>query len=60
VYINKALAGLINYFIIIYLNDILIYFKNKEEYRKYIKAVIKRLRKYKLFIKLSKYKFKVN
>jgi len=58
-YINKVLFKLIDYFVIIYLNDILIYFKSKEDYYTYIKIVIKRLRKYKLYIKLSKYFFKV-
>jgi hypothetical protein len=58
-YINKVLFKLIDYFVIIYFNDILIYFKSKEDYYTYIKIVIKRLRKYKLYIKLSKYFFKV-
>ena len=58
-YINKALSRLINYFIIIYLNNILIYFKLREDYYTYIKIVIKRLRKHKLYTKLSKYFFNV-
>ena len=59
-YINKALSRLINYFIVIYLNNILIYFKLREDYYIYIKIIIKRLRKYKLYIKLSKYFFNIN
>ena len=58
-YINKALSGLVDYFVVIYLNDILIYFKLKEDYYTYIKIVIKRLRKYKLYIKLNKCFFNV-
>ena len=59
-YINKALYKLINYFIVIYLNNILIYFKLKEDYYTYIRIIIERLRKYKLYIKLSKCFFDVN
>ena len=59
-YINKVLFGLINYFIVIYLNNILIYSKPGEDYYTYIRIVIKRLRKHKLYIKLSKCFFNIN
>jgi len=58
-YINKVLSRLINYFIVIYLNNIFIYSKLREDYYTYIKIIIKRLRKYKLYIKLSKYFFNI-
>jgi len=58
-YINKALFRLINYFVVIYLNNILIYSKLREDYYTYIKIVIKRLRKHKLYTKLSKCFFNV-
>jgi hypothetical protein len=58
-YINKVLSKIINYFIVIYLNNILIYFKLGEDYYTYIKIIIKRLRKYKLYTKLSKYFFNI-
>ena len=45
---------IINYFIIIYFDNIFIYFKLKEDYYTYIKIIIKRLKKYKLYIKLNK------
>ena len=44
---------------VIYLNNILIYFKLREDYYTYIKIVIKRLRKHKLYIKLSKCFFNI-
>jgi hypothetical protein len=53
------LSRIINYFIIIYLNNILIYFKLGEDYYTYIRIIIKRLKKYKLYIKLSKYFFNI-
>src|SRR5271154_435902 len=59
-YINKALFKLINYFIVVYLNNILIYFKLGEDYYTYIRIIIERLRKHKLYIKLSKCFFNIN
>ena len=44
---------------VIYLNDILIYSKLKEDYYTHVRIVIERLRKYKLYTKLSKCFFNV-
>jgi len=53
------LSGIVDYFVVIYLDDILIYFKLREDYYTYVRIIIKRLRKYKLYIKLSKCFFNV-
>ena len=58
-YINKVLSRIIDYFIVIYLDNILIYFKLGEDYYTYVRIVIKRLRKHKLYTKLSKYFFNI-
>jgi hypothetical protein len=58
-YINKTLSRLVDYFVIIYLNNILIYFKPGEDHYTYIRIVIKRLRKHKLYTKLSKCFFNI-
>ena len=58
-YINKALSGLVDYFVVIYLNDILIYSKLREDYYTHVRIVIERLRKHKLYAKLSKCFFNV-
>ena len=58
-YINKVLSRLINYFIVIYLNNILIYSKLKKDYYTYIRIIIKRLKKHKLYIKLNKCFFNI-
>ena len=50
---------IINYFIVIYFNNILIYSKLREDYYTYIKIIIKRLRKHKLYTKLSKCFFNI-
>ena len=44
---------------VIYFNNILIYFKLKEDHYIYIRIIIERLKKYKLYIKLSKCFFNV-
>jgi hypothetical protein len=53
------LIGLLNYFIVIYLDNILIYSRNKSKYRNYICQVLTRLYKNNLFYKLSKYEFNI-
>ena len=58
-YINKALSRLVDYFIVIYLNNILIYSKLGEDHYTYIRIIIKRLRKHKLYIKLNKCFFNI-
>jgi hypothetical protein len=45
--------------VVIYLNNILIYFKLREDYYTYIRIIIERLRKHKLYTKLSKYFFDI-
>ncbi|KHE79457.1 hypothetical protein GE21DRAFT_1220852, partial [Neurospora crassa] len=57
IYINNILIGLINIIYIIYLNNILIYSKNKENYINYIKEVLQQLQNRNLYINLNKYKF---
>ncbi len=56
-YINFALREFLDVFVIVYLNDILIYSQNEEEHTNHVRLVLKRLRKYKLFAKLSKCDF---
>ena len=46
--INNILRKYLNEFYIIYLNNILIFSKNKEEYIKYITTILKILKKVKL------------
>jgi hypothetical protein len=41
----------------VYLNNILIYFKKDKDYKNYIRQVLKKLCKHKPYIKLFKYKF---
>ena len=36
VYINMLIAGLLNYFVVMYLDNILIYSKNPEEHKEHV------------------------
>ncbi len=56
-YINFALRKFLNVFVIIYLNDILIYSQNEEKHMNHVRFVLKQFKKYKLFAKLSKCDF---
>ena len=54
---NDLLRPYFDKFSLIYLNDILIYFKNDEEHTQYIKLMIEVFRKHKFYAKSSKYNF---
>jgi Reverse transcriptase (RNA-dependent DNA polymerase) len=56
-YINKALQGLVDDFCIVYLDDILIFSKTKEEHDIHLQRVCKRLREAELYAKPSKCQF---
>jgi hypothetical protein len=56
-YINFALKKFLNVFVIIYLNDILIYSQNEKKHTNHVRLVLKRFKKYKFFAKLSKCDF---
>ena len=47
----------LNKFIIVYLNNIIIYFKIKEEHYKYIKWILQRLTDKKMLVAIKKCKF---
>lgn len=53
-YMNEALAGLVDITCIVYLDDILIFSDTEEEHVGHVKEVLERLRKAKLYVKLSK------
>ena len=56
-YINKVLQGLVDDFYIVYLDDILIFSKTKEEHITYLKQVCQRLREAELYAKPFKCQF---
>ena len=55
--INHVLYDHLNKFVIVYLNDILIYSENEENHEKHVKEVLKRLQEKNLYLKSEKCKF---
>ena len=56
-YINKALRGLIDVICVVYLDDILIYSEDPAQHWRHVRAVLQRLREFKLYANLKKCKF---
>ena len=54
IYVNKILIKLMNVIYVIYLDDILMFSKNRETYIKNVRKILLRLRKIKLYAKLKK------
>jgi hypothetical protein len=57
-YINDALHGLVDIFCVVYLDDILVYSSDESQHTEHVKAVLERLRQFKLYAKLSKCEFR--
>jgi hypothetical protein len=57
VFINNVLREYLDIFVIIYLDDILIFSKTEEEYKKYIRKILRRLINENLRIKTEKTEF---
>jgi Reverse transcriptase (RNA-dependent DNA polymerase) len=58
-YINKVLRGYLDIFYITYLDDIMMYSERVEDYKEHVRKVLKRLRQYNLYAKLSKCLFSI-
>ena len=56
-YINNVLKEHLNMFMIIYLDNILIYSKNEKDYKKHIRQILNALKKTDLRIVLEKSQF---
>ena len=56
-YINKTLEGLLDITCVAYLNNIYIYSDSIEEYAKYVREILDRLKKTRLYIKFFKCEF---
>ena len=54
---NKVFKKYLDKFVIVFIDDILIYSKTKEEHEKHLRLVLEILRKEKLYAKFSKYEF---
>ena len=54
---NDALHEYLDIFVIVYLDDILVYSTSKEEHIKHVRLVLDKLKEYSLLLKLEKCEF---
>jgi hypothetical protein len=54
---NSVMKNELDKFVVVFIDDILIYSKNKAEHAKHLRIVLQRLRDHKLCVKFSKCKF---
>jgi len=59
-FMNKIFTGLLDIFVVIYLDDILIYSNNLVNHKEHVKEVLKRLQTHKLFVSPAKCTFYQN
>jgi hypothetical protein len=57
---NSVFMDYLDKFVVVFINDILIYSQNEEEHWEHLKMVLQRLREHQLYAKLSKCEFWIN
>ena len=55
--INKVFMEYLDKFVVVFIDDILVYSKNEEEHEEHLRLVLQKLRKNQLYAKLSKCEF---
>jgi hypothetical protein len=54
---NKVFMEFLDKFVVVFIDDILVYSKRKEEHEKHLPAILEKLREHKLYAKFSKCEF---
>ena len=54
---NSVFMPELDKFVVVFIDDILIFFKNEEEHAEHLRIVLQRLREHKLYAKFSKCEF---
>ena len=54
---NNIFSKYLDKFVLVFIDDILVYFKNKEEHKEHLRIVLRVLRENELYAKFSKYDF---
>ncbi len=59
VYINKTMHSYLNLFVLMYINDLLMFFSSTKKHIEHVKLMLQRLREFNLYFKFSKCSFHV-
>ena len=54
---NKVFMEFLDKFIVVFIDDILVYSKNEEEHKEHLRLVLEKLREHQLYAKFSKCEF---
>jgi hypothetical protein len=54
---NKVFLEFLDKFVVVFIDDILVYSKNNEKHEKHLRLIMEKLREHKLYAKFSKYEF---
>ena len=54
---NKVFVEILDKFVVVFIDDILVYSKNEEEHKKHLRLVLEKLREHQLYAKFSKCEF---
>ena len=58
--VKDVLHGYLDVFVVVFIDDILVYSRNTEEHAEHLRLIFERLRKYQLFAKASKCTIHIN
>jgi hypothetical protein len=59
IYINKTMHSYLDLFVLMYINDLLMFFSSTKKHIEHVKLMLQRLRKFNFYLKLSKCSFHV-
>jgi hypothetical protein len=59
IYINKTMHSYLNLFVLMYINDLLMFFSSTKKHIEHVKLMLQRLKKFNFYFKLSKCSFHV-
>ena len=54
---NNVFMEFLDKFVVVFINDILVYSKNEEEHKQHLRLVLEKLREHQLYAKFSKCEF---
>ena len=54
---NKVFMEFLDKFVVVFIDDILVFFKNEEEHEEHLRLVLEKLREHQLYAKFSKSEF---